>query len=180
MLTDRPDLLDLAIDFAQVDAEIVAAEQYRDLIAASTQAMAKIAGNGPISAELADTIERTIRRFDKICGRPILIEVTAPEPHHRAAGALQAGERAYEHARDLIREIADRWEAPLLALGLALAVERQAETPLVRRFELAAMIAGIGLDDADQIKVVRAFQRFALGQPIDGSLAAPTAHSPSS
>lgn len=169
MLTERLDLLALTIDFARIDAELVAAEQYRDLIASTTKALADIATAGPITSELADSIEATVRRFDAACGQPVLIEVSAPEPNIRIVRALQAGERAYEASRDRIGKIIEAWEPHVIALGQAAKVELDAATPLARRYVVSAMIAGLDLGGPDAIENVRRFARFLLDQPLDGS-----------
>ncbi len=174
---DRPDLTALALAFAVADAELVTAQAYRDLIAGTNKALAHIAASGPITDALADSIETTVRRFDQACGRPVLIEVAAPELNVRVARALQAGERAYEASRSRMLEVIEFWEPPLLALATGLVAERESLTPLFMRFALVATIAGVDPNGPDQIAATRAFGRFLLGQPIDASVAAPTAHS---
>jgi hypothetical protein len=174
---DRPDLVALAIIFSVTDAELVAAQAHRDLIASTTRQLARIAAAGPVTDALADSVEATVKRFDQASGGPVLIDVTAAEPNLRVVRALQAGQRAYETTRDRMLEIIEAWEPPLLALAAALAFEMEAETSLLKRFTLAATIAGVDPEGEDQIAVTRAFARFLIGEPIDGSIASLTARS---
>jgi hypothetical protein len=168
MLVERPDLVTLAIDFAAVDADFTAARAYQGLISSTTKQLASIATAGPVTDALADSIEATVRRFDEAVGKPILIEVAAPDASTRVVRALQAGERAFEAARVRALEVVERWEAALVALGRAFYAERDALTPTLGRFVAAATAAGVDLGSPDQIELTRVFGRFVLGWPLTG------------
>ena len=172
MIAERLDLVELAVDFGRVDADLTAARAQMRLIAETTIRLNDIAGEGPLTDELATSIEATVQRFGAAIERPALVQVSALEHGPRIARALRAGESAYELARQRAMAIVENWERPLMALAAALAAERDRITPLLGRFAVAAGEAGIDLGEPDQIELTRRFGRWLLGQPLTGPLLA--------